>query len=74
MARLTLNVDSIAVESFAALGTAPTRADPTKFPDCNTISGGDVCCSEGCLDSDTCPDQASCNRQCSWPECPVAAA
>lgn len=70
MARLSLNVDSIAVQSFAVTPALPTAADPTKFPDCDTLSGGEVCCSDGCPDSDTCPDQPTCNRQCTWPECP----
>jgi predicted nucleic acid binding AN1-type Zn finger protein len=73
MARLPLNVDSITVQSFAVLPTGPVqRVTASQFPDCDSFSGGDVCCSDGCPDSHTCPGGASCNRQCTWPECPVA--
>jgi len=74
VAKFTLSIDTLRVESFAALSTVPVPVSPSEFPDCDTMSGGDVCCSEGCADSHTCPDLPSCNRQCTWPECPVAAA
>lgn len=73
MAKYTLTLDALHVESFAALPGVPPAGTPSEFPECGTMSGGDVCCSDGCPDSHTCPDQPSCNRQCTWPECPVAA-
>ena len=70
MARLRLDAESLSVQSFTAV-TEPVRtSDDSQFPDCDSFSGGPPCCSEGCPDSHTCPDQASCNHNCTWPECP----
>lgn len=74
MARYNLSADALRVESFAPLPAPPVTGTPSEFPDCDTISNAAVCCSEGCPDTHTCPGGQSCNRQCTWPECPVAAA